>query len=658
MSLRCQVLKQRIQCIFFGTLIALLPGPSASIEEPSASTKEAGQQYYVYNAKCQIPFVNPFTLDVMKNMKEHVFEECSEERDLIESKFDFDLRQYRVSIPANLSEAYLNSTGHQTITCSYQEIKRDMEAEVPDNAYAESKAYYLPHRMIVPIDTDFMITKCYMRNATTVLNEVQEDAFSFVQDKLPPQKIEHYMLEREQKPSVLIMGLDSVSRINFRRTMPKMFEFVNEEGWYEMQGYNKVGDNTFPNILAALTGHSEAGSRAICNVSEVNCLDRLPFIWRNYKQANYLTAYGEDCVELNALQYLKPGFLKQPTDYYLRHFIVALEDKFKLRHRFGNVYCVGRHLSFNYVFDFGLQFVERFVNETPIFGLLWSNSFTHDDFAAPAALDEHFLDYMERFEAAGLFENSIVVLMSDHGHRYDEIVRHGPNGFLEERLPMMFIYVPPWFRQKYPHLVKNLGKNRDRLSSNFDLYMTLRHLLQLDSQSMADIEPKAPQCASCQSLLFELPFNRSCQEAGIDEHWCSCHPTQDATNESFARPIALAVVQYMNDHLRKQHLTDLCHDYTLKHLDSLQLKMPVDANDEPRNANESYFVVNFKTNPNSAHFETTVLYKSITGGVEMNMDFISRLNSHAKDSGCVALEIPRKYCICKNSVRMEDQLHA
>ncbi|XP_030377707.1 uncharacterized protein LOC115626465 [Scaptodrosophila lebanonensis] len=603
-----------------------------------------------------MPYINPFTSEILAAMNINEFENCTDDKDLISSQYDFDLRRYRLDIHANLTKAYLNSTGHKTITCSYREIKRDTKARVPDNTYIESKKYHLAPHTIVPINTEFMITKCYMRNRTTVLRKVQEDAFSFVQDKLTPERIKRYAKERERKPSVLIMGLDSVSRINFRRTMPNMFKFVNEQGWHEMQGFNKVGDNTFPNLLPALTGYSEEGSLALCNVSEVNCLDRLPFIWKNYKRANYLTAYAEDCRDLSTFNYLKPGFVQQPTDYYLRHFLTALEDKFSLRKRFGNVYCVGRDLSFNYVFDFGLQFVQRFINETPIFGFLWSNSFTHDYFDAPTALDDHFLDYMKKFKAAGLFESSIVVLMSDHGHRYNTL-RRARSGYLEERLPMMFIYVPPWFRKKYPHLVANLAGNRNRLSSNFDFYMTLRHLLQLDSKSMAEINPKPPQCSTCQSLLFEVPFNRSCREAGIEEHWCSCQPSETITKASYARRIALAVVRDMNKQLRLQKLTNLCHDFMLKHLHKLDRKQILATDEGPSNANESYYIVNFKTRPNSAHFETTVRYNNLTGAIQMNINAISRLNSYAKDAKCLEQKVAKKYCICKDSVRKKKRQH-
>lgn len=81
------------------------------------------------------------------------------------------------------------------------------------------------------------------------------------------------------------------------------------------------------------------------------------------------------------------------------------------------------------------------------------------------------------------------------------------SGYLEERLPMMFMYVPPWFREKYPQYVANLIRNRNRLSSNYDLHMTLHHILQLNTTSAGLFDPRlqADNCKECHSLFFELP---------------------------------------------------------------------------------------------------------------------------------------------------------
>nr|KAG5692201.1 hypothetical protein BaRGS_008747 [Batillaria attramentaria] len=55
--------------------------------------------------------------------------------------------------------------------------------------------------------------------------------------------------------NVQMVGVDSVSRLNFMRQMPRTREFLlNELNAVEMLGYNKVADNTFVNIVPMMTG--------------------------------------------------------------------------------------------------------------------------------------------------------------------------------------------------------------------------------------------------------------------------------------------------------------------------------------------------------------------------------------------------------------------
>lgn len=511
---------------------------------------------------------------------------------------------------------------------------------------------------VVPNNTDYIITKCYVRTSNETRNIIQSDSMSFIQDPLTNEaKVRDFVRKQkvDPKPSVLIMGLDSTSRINLRRAMPLLYEYVKRPGWFEMQGYNKVGDNTFPNLIAVLTGYSESGVNNVCDVRELGCLDSLPFIWKRFKEANYTTAFAEDCKSISTFNYLKPGFLKQPTDYYLRPLLLASEDQFPVSKDLGYAYCVGRHLSFRYIWEFGQQLIDRFLGRSPFFGFLWSNSFTHDFFEGATALDKLFRRYLKSFEEIGLFKRSIVILMSDHGYRFNTL-RRASSGYMEERMPMMFIYVPPWFRKKYPQFVANLRKNRNRLTSNYDVHMTLHHMLQLHSKSMADFpdEYRAKQCQGCQSLFFEVPFSRTCAMAGIEEKWCCCQPSETIAITSDIQNLIDAMVERMNWHLVERNFDNLCHNYTLKEIDRVDRKSILATGLKPVDNDEHVYIVQFKTRPNAPEFEATVRWNNRTQDLlSMDVDDISRLNSYNKDADCMNDKTAKKYCICKDSVNEE-----
>lgn len=72
----------------------------------------------------------------------------------------------------------------------------------------------------------------------------------------------------------------------------------------------------------------------------------------------------------------------------------------------------------------------------------------------------------------------MVIFMTDHGSRHGPL-RNTYYGKLEERLPFFSILVPKWFQTKYPLAYQNLRKNKDRLTSPYDIYQTLKHILNL-----------------------------------------------------------------------------------------------------------------------------------------------------------------------------------
>lgn len=78
-----------------------------------------------------------------------------------------------------------------------------------------------------------------------------------------------------------------------------------------------------PNVGAVLTSLN-ASQLQIC--SKRDAFDKCPFIWNDYASQGYRTSFGEDTTWMGIFNYLRRGFLKIPTDYYLRPYDVAAND--------------------------------------------------------------------------------------------------------------------------------------------------------------------------------------------------------------------------------------------------------------------------------------------------------------------------------------------
>ncbi|XP_034112579.2 uncharacterized protein LOC117573463 [Drosophila albomicans] len=470
----------------------------------------------------------------MEIYKPQVFEKCSNESDLVRPIYDVNSGHYVLHINNSVVSQMLNSSEIQ-FKCYYQEIKHNDREVPPINLFKLMSPVYFEDGFQVPLSVHAMLLNCYkLGNESSIL---QVDGYALVQNlpaavaegpagppkgKKPklvtpvppigagpqaPDMDEDELAEllgfagtdetpakssERRKASVIMFGIDTMSSVNVRRMMPNTFKFLNQPGWYEMQGYNKVADNTFPNLLAVLSGYSTmTAKQKVCNIDVKGCLDKFPFIWKYLKKAGYLTAYAEDASYINTFTLRRPGFERAPTDYYHLLFMQAFERKLQ-SWKCANCtmdYCYGRRLQSSYVYDYMKEYARRYVAKRPIWGLFWSSSFTHDDFLLASKMDNYVLQYFKDFEADGVLAENIVIFFSDHGSRFGEL-RSLSSGFLESRLPMLFIYLPPWFRAQYPEYAAALELNRNRLTSNYDLHNTLKHIIELGAAPNATSLPR------------------------------------------------------------------------------------------------------------------------------------------------------------------------
>ncbi|ALC40036.1 CG18088 [Drosophila busckii] len=604
------------------------------------------QKYFMKTSKCVIPYIEPYNEEVMKIYSPREFIPCSNESELVSPFYDESRKRYVLHINENVAQELL-STIKPEFNCFYREIVHGLETESYDKIKPN---IYFSQNYVVPQQVDGLLLECQTTGENPVT--LQKDAFMFIQYR------ESNVTKSKQtirKPSVIMYGIDTLSRINLRRTMPLVFEYLTGPGWYEMQGYNKVGDNSFPNIFAILSGHTpESAKEHVCNTDDKGCLDEIPMLWHYFKNASYLTAYAEDESSSNTFSYLKPGFTKTPTDYYFRPFLRALETETENYHCPGcrMVYCLGRRLANSYVYDYCKQFIQRYVEERPIWGMFWSNHFSHDDPFMPSAMQHKVLNDLLSYEHDGAFKHAIMIFFADHGVRFGDILSLS-EGFLEERLPMMFINLPPWFREKYPQFAEALAANQQRLSSNFDLHNTLKHIIELGGTPDGPALPRSYACPTCQSLFYPIAENRTCAQAGIAEHWCTCEPFRKLTNSHWSDRIALRIIERMNDYFVVKNISHLCSNLSLSYIHSTEIKTRSDDDGAATlpTIETAVYRTKFKVKQNSADFQATVDFNNATEEIQVNVEGISRTNSYKEDSTCINDKIAKLYCICFSDLK-------
>lgn len=222
--------------------------------------------------------------------------------------------------------------------------------------------------------------------------------------------------------------------------MPKVHTLL-ENQFIGFRGYNKIEDNTFPNLMAIFTGRSYSTLEPNCRLNET--FDHCNLIWKEFSNRGYITAYGEDEPAMNTFTLWKDGFLEPPTDVYLRPYFLAAYKLSKKTKSFMTV-CSGPENTASRMFNAAESFLKTF-REEPIFAFYWINSFSHDNVNEPSAVEEMVLNFLSSSTVIQAMDNSIFVVFSDHGFRFGDI-RFTYSGWLEERLPFVYVRFPKLFQ--------------------------------------------------------------------------------------------------------------------------------------------------------------------------------------------------------------------
>ncbi|XP_075160865.1 uncharacterized protein LOC142233734 isoform X2 [Haematobia irritans] len=607
--------------------------------------------YLVWSEFCKMPNLDPYLPEVMKNFHREKYKPCKLLDPLTRVDFNVTNQRYTLSIVNDVLPGY-SKTGK--VDCCYQTITRNGTGDKADEHVSLSKCLsFVSHTSLDP-SIDNILVKCRAGNKQVYANgyplmpERKE-----IRDRLNVwKKYDQDSGASDKTPSVLMIGIDSISRVNLLRAMPKTARYLYENEWYEMSGFNKIDDNTFPNLMAVLTGMNRTTVMEKCSPYKLHALDNCDFIWRTFREHGYVTAYAEDEASINTFNYMKVGFVEPPVDYYLRPFLLGAEKHLETRLKSGLISCLGYKHAADFVYDYAVELARRYRNDT-FFGLFWANTFSHNDISDCTGMDEHIMQYLKKFKDMGTMENTIVIFFSDHGMRFGPI-RKTYSGHLEERLPFVFLWLPTKLRRKYPEFVNALNVNKNRLTNPYDTHMTLKHILEMthrvkDANKLA----KADACPKCQSLLKPMPQNRSCKDAAIEAHWCTCLPYENIyKNSKTVLNLTHLLIDYINDYVatfRNKSFAKLCVPLKFDSVDSAYRTTQLETDPGGAVKTIDIYRITFYTKPNKGLFEATAIYDPLTSHMEVTGE-ISRLNTYSGDSDCVTDGGAKKYCSCRKKI--------
>ncbi|CAH1374189.1 uncharacterized protein [Tenebrio molitor] len=578
-------------------------------------------KYLVDTKNCRIPDIDPLNSDVWPYYKKQDYVHCR----------NLDLLTYvdRVDdyIFLKINYSVIDAYSAYPVSCCYSNVTRGKGSDADDTiSFSECEFF----EDSTEVTSDLIKVTC-----GTEYGEVYSNVHGIVREN-EETKIKR---EADKDYSVLLIGIDTMSQLNLMRTMPKTYRFLEKNNWVNLRGYNKIDDNTFPNLMAILSGMNLSQVHTICN-PEKNFLDSCDIIWNRFRQFDYVTSYAEDESQLNTFSYLMKGFNNTPTDFYFRPYFLAAETLTVVTQYLAS-YCTGPETSGERILGLIKDFCEVFVDKLK-FGLFWMNTFSHNNINTASGMDDVFEDFLEDVMTSRASDNTIIVFFSDHGFRFGKI-RYTYSGWLEERLPFIYIWVPKSFRNRYPESYNNLKLNSERLTTPYDLYMTLQDILYRSDNSYK-IQPSLA-CPKCKSLFQRIDEDRSCDDAAISQHLCTCmgHFYIDPNSRIVKKATYFALDKLRSTVNSFFDGPRMCATYDLKHIISSGI---TETFYNKKHESVNYLLIVFETFP-KAVFEATVSisYQNFIPLFTLQ-GIISRVDRYGNTSACVTDPILRKYCHC------------
>ncbi|XP_017843855.2 uncharacterized protein LOC108600667 [Drosophila busckii] len=525
---------------------------------------------------------------------------------------------------ANIISA-CNVASIESISCKYKRVERRNDAE---NSYSNASVFRLqPNVAAYAVASGALILrlKCFGRHEALIYHDVH----FFLPAPAPAANQTH-----GKRLSVMILGLDSMSHMHYLRMLPQTASYVQQLPHVEFWGYNRVGRNSYPNLVPLLSGLSEQQLARNCenfNASYDDC----NFIWKQFKAAGYNTTYAEDS-RGSTFNYAKPGFKQPPADFYLRPVMVEID-----KHTRSSVDKEALiHCSWDRSYGAVLrEFLYRLLPHLaagPHFSFFWEVQGVHDYFNFAPLLDAHYTRLLQQLQAAGVLEHTLVLFMADHGIRLGAF-RNTGQGMLEENQPMLIALYPRWLAEAYPLALAQLHANAHSLVTTYDLHATMLDLLDLQQLEQTQIQVRTAALSNARgiSLFLPIPDERDCHSAGIPSQFCLCHKLSSiSTNDERAQRAARFVVKSINN---------ILEDYTLCHRLSLHELQAAYLYDLSLDIDQFEIKVRLRTWPGLGGFEGTTRF---THNSLTLIGAIIRTNRYGNQSYCVHNYRIEMYCYC------------
>ena len=342
---------------------------------------------------------------------------------------------------------------------------------------------------------------------------------------------ENYILNNKKNiihKNILVLFLDTVSRAHFFRKLPKTITFLNEFSKYEKNPikkkmnvfqyykYHSLNTYTDPNLIAAYYGATLNGN----GTHFADYFKKNGFIIG--RAHNYCEK--ESCINLkNPLSLththwdhegLSIGCIKEFYDEEFTHRISSLVKR-----------CLfGKDIN-EYILEYLESFWTTYLEQYKLF--LFQSLDGHEPTGELIGhFDSTFYNFLKKFYSNGWFEDSVLIIFSDHGQHLNGplYLFDSQDFYIERSLPTLFMIIPNEEEIYNNNFYETIKSNQQTFITPFDIYNTLIYLANKETYNNIRV-PYGDSLFKefdykkryCQSSLYQLE-----NESQINPISCNC----------------------------------------------------------------------------------------------------------------------------------------
>lgn len=276
-----------------------------------------------------------------------------------------------------------------------------------------------------------------------------------------------------------------------------------------------------------------------------------------------------------------------------------------------------------------------------------------------ARYDAPVADWLRGQLASPGSDRTAFLIMSDHGITP---VRTGSSHLTAQ--PFMALWLPRRFLRGLDSHVESLRSNAARLLTNFDVHFFLQELVALGAARargathdlQARRRPPEPQTSEhfARSLLFALPPNRSCGDAGLQNDQCFCSGVEEtwapfAGDGALLRGLGELLVSTANVRASYNEATTVA-DLSVCQLQSL--RSVLGTRSRANGGGGSRLEVVVETDPSGLVFKGAVDVSASAEGLgEPSVQALQQLTRYYPHEHCTPMGADARFCACNPHVQ-------